>query len=200
MPVRRTANDSGRPRTGCGRPSNIVLPSCCAIEVLPCIRRSARTTLPPKCVTRHWWPRHTPSIGMRLRKRRDHVDRHARVFGPARPRRDDEVRRLDRARLVDRDLVVAIHDHLRAQRGERLHQVVGERVVVVDQQHAHYRPSPAISSARRRIALFASTSRYSFAGTESATMPAPAWKLYSSPENTSVRIVIAWSMSPLSPK
>ena len=142
---------------------------------------------------------------MLAREGADHVHRHAGVTRRARARRDAEVRRLQRLRLLDRDRIVAMHEHVGAEHEERLHQVVGEAVVVVDEQQArhglrHHRPSRAISSARRSTSLLANTSRYSFIGTLSATMPAPAWKLYVSPWKTIVRIVIAWFMSPPSPK
>ena len=41
------------------------------------------------------------------------------------------------AHLVERDRVVAVHDRLRAELTEVLHEVVDERVVVVDDEHAH---------------------------------------------------------------
>ena len=37
-------------------------------------------------------------------------------------------------RGVDGDLVVPVHEHVGAEHEERLHQVVGEGVVVVDQE------------------------------------------------------------------
>src|SRR5690606_21421994 len=131
----------------------------------------------------------------------DHLERDARVLGAAGSRRDHEVRRRERLGVRDRQRVVAVDVHGRIEHEERLHEVVGERIVVVDQKQLDaHNPSSASSSALRRIALFASTSRYSLSGTLSATMPAPAWKLYSSPLNTIVRIVIAWSMLPFVPK
>ena len=39
--------------------------------------------------------------------------------------------------LVERDRVVAVHDRLRAELTEVLHEVVDERVVVVDDEHPH---------------------------------------------------------------
>src|SRR5690606_18248966 len=128
----------------------------------------------------------------------DHAHRDAGLARRARPRRDAQVRGLELARGCRRDLVIAIHQHVGAEHHERLYEVVGERVVVIDQQQARnartddvHSPSSAVASARRRIALLARTSWYSAAGELSATMPAPAWKLYVSPRNTMVRIVIA---------
>src|SRR6185295_3249580 len=127
----------------------------------------------------------------------DHLERYAGVVGAARARGDHEVRGFQLLRVRHGQRVVAMHDDLGLQHEERLHQVVGERVVIVDQEQPHaHSPSFASSSARRRIALLASTSWYSVAGTLSDTMPAPAWKLYSSPCSTIVRIVMAWSMLP----
>ncbi len=40
--------------------------------------------------------------------------------------------------LLDRDLVVAPHHHLRPELAEQVRQVVRERVVVVDQEQRHY--------------------------------------------------------------
>ena len=78
---------------------------------------------------------------------------------------------------VDRDRVVALDADVRAELAEVLREVVGERVVVVDQQELH----DAASSAVRAIATARSTARalltvssYSSSGTESATSPAPA--------------------------
>src|SRR5690606_5819765 len=131
----------------------------------------------------------------------DHRERDARILRAARARRDHEMRRRERLRVRHGQRIVAVDVHVRAEHEERLHEVVRERVVVVDQKQLDaHNPSSASSSALRRIALFASTSRYSLSGTLSATMPAPAWKLYSSPSNTIVRIVIAWSMLPFVPK
>ena len=125
--------------------------------------------------------RHAPG------ERADHVHRHARVARRAGPRRDAQVGRRERQRLVDRDLVVAAHVDLGAEHEEGLHQVVGERVVVVDEQQprpvrggvlrhggSHDAP-PAIASARAAEPLLAMISSYSLCGTLSATMPAPAW-------------------------
>src|SRR5690606_12375155 len=112
-------------------------------------------------------------------ERFDHSQGYAGIARHARTRRDTQVRGLERARLLDGDLVVAIHHDLGAEHHEGLHQVVGERVVVINEQQSGWahKPSCASASARRTISLLASTSRYSVSGTLSATSPAPAWKL-----------------------
>ena len=108
----------------------------------------------------------------------DHAHRNARVARRAGPRRNHQVRVPLTERLLDRDGVVAMDVHLGAEHQERLHQVIGEGIVVIDQQDARARahnPSAAIPSARRRTALFAMTSSYSAFGELSATIPPPAW-------------------------
>src|SRR5882724_10127479 len=137
------------------------------------MRRSARTTLPPNTSTMAWCPRHTPSTGMRPANARTMSMDTPASYGVPGP---GEMRGCERLRLLPRERVVAVDAHLRAEDQERLHQVVGEGVVVVDQQQVRlHNPSSASSSARTRAALLANTSSCSASGTLSATMPAPAW-------------------------
>ena len=80
-------------------------------------------------------------------------------------------------RGFDVDRVVAVHVDLGAEDQKCLHEVVGEGVVIVDQQDARpgaHSPSAAILSALRSTALLAMTSSYSAFGELSATMPPPA--------------------------
>ena len=49
------------------------------------------------------------------------------------------MRRRERARRLDGDLVVAVHEHVGAEHEESLHQVVGEGIVVVDQEEPRRR-------------------------------------------------------------
>jgi hypothetical protein len=51
---------------GLGMPFSSDVPRCRMGEVLPCISRPARTTLPPNTSPMHWWPRHTPNTGTRV--------------------------------------------------------------------------------------------------------------------------------------
>src|SRR5438445_348580 len=44
-------------------PSNNSSPWCATGHVLPCMRRAARTTLPPNACPIAWWPRQTPRVG-----------------------------------------------------------------------------------------------------------------------------------------
>src|SRR5215207_889965 len=94
-------------------------------------------------------------------ERADHLQRHARLVRRPRPRRDDDAvgpyLLLD---FPDRHLVVATHLHLRPQLAEVLHEVVGERVVVVYQQNllAHRDTPPTVQAFR----FAASASRRAF--------------------------------------
>src|ERR1022692_4219607 len=82
-----------------------------------------------------------------------HRDRNARFVGSARPRRNDDLLRLPSLDLFQRDRVVAMHVHLGAQLAQVLRQVVGERIVVVDQeQHGFSPPRPGPAEPCRRPA------------------------------------------------
>ena len=72
--------------------------------------------------------------------------------GRARPRRHDDVRRLQGRDLIGSDLVVAIdaHVHRRIQLAQPLHEVVGERIVVVDEKnHNHWFAACGLALAER---------------------------------------------------
>src|SRR4029453_15949060 len=102
----------------------------------------------------------------------DHMHRNAGIVRSARPGRDRKVCRLEGPRLLDADGIVAIHAHVGTENKERLHQVIGEGIVVIDEKEPwHHKPSFASSRARRRAAPLAITSPYSAAGTLSATIP-----------------------------
>ena len=60
------------------------------------------------------------------------LDRDAGVGRAAGAGGDEQVRRLESLGLLDRDRVVPEHLHLGAELLEEVHEVVGERVVVVD--------------------------------------------------------------------
>ncbi len=87
----------------------------------------------------HWWPRHTPSTGVpdSPKARIASFERPASA-GPARTGRDQHRVGLEGAHLVERDRVVAVDDRLGAQLTQVLDEVVDERVVVVDHQHARH--------------------------------------------------------------
>src|SRR5205814_10556877 len=65
----------------------------------------------------------------------NYVDRDACVLGSAGAWRDDDLIRRHRADLVEPDLVVAAHAYGGPELAEVLHEVVGERVVVIDDQN-----------------------------------------------------------------
>src|SRR5262245_23674304 len=91
-------------------------------------------------------------------------------------------------RSSNTETIIAMHRHLRAQFGKALREVVGKRVIVVDEQQAHarcfcaeitpqidsanardhsvraHRPSRTRASAACSTAHLASTSSYSRAG------------------------------------
>ncbi len=119
-----------------------------------------------------------PEDGDAAGERLDHLHRDAGIARRAGTRRDDQMSCSEALRLIDGDRIVAAYVHVCTQHHEGLHQVVGERVVVVDQQHLRphaHNPSAAIESALPSTALFAMTSSYSAFGRLSATMPPPAW-------------------------
>ena len=78
--------------------------------------------------------------------------------------------------LVDGDLVVSLDHHLDAELAEILDEVVGEGVVVIDDEHHGVSPStdPARSMARIIPMALLTVSWYSPSGVESATTPPPA--------------------------
>ena len=96
------------------------------------------------------------------------------VFGVARSRRDDDVAGIQVDDPGNIDLVVADHLDLRVDRPGILIEVIGKGIVIVDYQNHLISPAPWIALSIA-LALF-SDSANSRAGTESATMPAPAWK------------------------
>ena len=65
----------------------------------------------------------------------DHAHRHARFLGPARPRRDDDALGFRGHDIFERHDIVAHDLNARAKLAQVLHQVVGERIVIVDDQN-----------------------------------------------------------------
>src|SRR6185503_12114462 len=114
-------------------------------------------------------------------ERLDERHRNSRLVWRARPRGHDNLRRLEFFDALERDLVVAVHLHLLAEFAQVLHQVVGERIVVIQhQQHGSpqssrvSRPASANSAARNSARALLWVSCHSAAGWESATTPPPA--------------------------
>ena len=177
-------------------------------------RRCRRTPGPSPGV-----PRQTPSIGSR-RERANHIERDASVLRPAGTRRNQNALRRQRPDRLRRRLVVAADDHLGAELAQVLDEVVGERIVVVDDEnrasamrssHAksmrrakcdavkceatHQAPS-ASSSARTIARALSRVSSYSAVGFESATIPAPAWIEACPRSRTMVRMAMQKSRFP----
>ena len=129
------------------------------------------------------------------RERLHRRERDARGVGVAGSGRDHEPVRIHRRDSRDVDLVVPHDLRLHAEPLDRLDEVERERVVVVyDECHA----SSFANLAASKIAFDLFTvSMYSFSGSESATIPAPA-RIVSVPRSkTIVRITIAKFMSPV---
>src|SRR6266850_8411443 len=119
--------------------------------------------------------------------------RDTRVRWRPRPWGDDDP--IKRPKLRNRDLVVAEHARLSTELGQVLHQVVRERVVVVDDGEVHHICS-AISMALNMAPAFSSVSSNSRSGRESATTPAPACTYAVPSATTTVRSVMAMSRLP----
>ncbi len=133
--ARSPASGSGSTEKRCGSAAKTPRPSCAIASVLPCIRRAARTTLPPSAAPIAWWPRQTPRIGSLPAKRPDRR-RRRRPPRPActGPGESTSASGAQRGDAGDVDLVVAQHVHVCAELAEVLHQVEGEAVVVVDHE------------------------------------------------------------------
>src|SRR5437867_8573735 len=100
-------------------------------------------------------------------------ERDARLIRRLRARGDDDRPRTARRDPVHRDPVVPIHLHLGSQLKKILDQVVGERVVIIDDDDHACASARSMASISARALL--THSRYSCCGTESATIPAPAY-------------------------
>src|SRR5215475_2827228 len=76
------------------------------------------------------------------------------------------------------------------QLAEVLHEVVGEGVVVINHQNHSSNPRCARLIARINARDLFTVSMYSFSGTESATIPPPAWMYPLLLRTTNVRMAI----------
>ena len=108
----------------------------------------------------------------------DHVTADSSLFRRAGARRDADALWCHCLDLGESDLVVSLHEGIGSQLAEILDEVVGERIVIIDDED-HDRKvvlSVAAASSIARMtpmALF-TVSSYSEAALESATTPAPA--------------------------
>src|SRR5664280_1989284 len=118
----------------------------------------------------------------------DQLDRDAGARRHAGTGGDDEMRWGKLLGLLGGDRVVALHDHLGAELAEQVRQVVGEGVVVINQQN-HCSASASSIAASTAASLFRHSS-CSEVGSESATNPAPACRWATPPESTSERMAM----------
>src|SRR5712692_9418732 len=133
----------------------------------------------------------------------DELEAHPGLVRRAWTGGDDDVRRLYCLYLLNRNFIISENRDLGAELAQVLHQVVGERIVVVE-HHDHrtsFAPPGAQSAAALRSAsALCCVSCHSERGSESATMPAAACTCSRPSLTTAVRIAMARSMSPLNPR
>src|SRR5204863_5958688 len=104
----------------------------------------------------------------------NHCHRDAGILRTARSRRNDNSIRTGLDDVGERHRIVAHDEHVSAELAQILNEVVGKRIVVVDDAHHAYSPACASSSARNSAFALSRVSSYSAAGFESITIPAPA--------------------------
>ncbi len=120
----------------------------------------------------------------------DDVHGDTRLHRRTGPWRDDDVGRPERRDLFVRRGVVASDHRLLPQLAHVAREVIDKGVVVVDEQD--HGASAAITPR-----ALSSVSAYSAAGSESATIPPPAWKHTSAPRTRQVRIAMLVSRAPV---
>src|SRR5450755_3517483 len=128
------------------------------------------------------------------------VNTDASFLGGPGPWRHHDRGRTAARNVRDRERVVALHDDRRPKLAQVLHEVEGERVVVVDDEHRTAQPRThafASSTARICAATLLSISTVSSRTDESATIPAAACTYATPSRTTMVRSAIAVSRSPL---
>src|SRR5262245_54227740 len=108
----------------------------------------------------------------------------------ARSWRDHDPCRFQPVKFVNCNLVVSEYSEFRAQLTKILNQVVGKRIVVVDNRNHSSKLFCASVMARIRARALFTVSIYSVSATESATIPPPAWIYPFPPRVTSVRIAM----------
>src|SRR4029079_15146152 len=125
-----------------------------------------------------------------LRERADRLDRDPGLLRGAGAWRDDQAVGLQPEQLRDGRLVVPDDPDITPQLAQVLDQVVGEGVVVVDDEHVHGHSccSAASSTARKTAFALLTDSLYSYAGWASATVPPPACTWPSPSLTTTVRM------------
>src|SRR5918995_4447730 len=109
----------------------------------------------------------------------------------ARPRRDDDMRGCQSKDLVDADGIVPSDQRRLTQLADIAGKVVDEGVVVVDEEN-HWMTNVSINPR-----ALSNVSLYSSSGSESATIPPPAWKYTCPFRSTYVRMTMLVSMAPV---
>src|SRR6201993_1223240 len=79
------------------------------------------------------------------------INTDAGLVGRAWPGREDDFLRPHRFYFFDGDLVVAPHFHIRAQLSEILDQVVGKRIVIVENKNHHIGPQTPDYTSRLAV-------------------------------------------------
>ena len=106
------------------------------LVVLPCMSRSARTTRPPNASPMAWWPRQTPSTGTRPAAARTSGTEMPASRGVQGPGEITIASGRSCERGLDAQGIVPVDYRLGAQLAGVLDEVVGEAVVVVeDEEH-----------------------------------------------------------------
>jgi hypothetical protein len=96
-----------------------------------------------------WWPRQTPTGFLPAKARIMSQDTPASAASTG-PGEIISAVGIQRERFLHRDLVVAVHLLVHAQLPEVLDQVVGERIVVIDDQQHVRTICPALGSVKER--------------------------------------------------
>src|SRR5512135_3122457 len=142
----------------------------------------------------------------------DELDRNAGLLGPSGTRRNDDAAGIEPLHFLHRDVIVSPDDDIPRELSQKLHQIECEGIVIVD--HEDHRsssrlrpfrwtginPPAAIAIASTRARALLVVSRYSLSGTESATIPAPAWMLRTLRCAMIVLMAMQVSRPPFSPR
>src|SRR5262249_35311527 len=104
----------------------------------------------------------------------------------------NDTRRFQAIDFFRRDLIVSEYAKVFPKLAQILYEVVCKRIVIIDNDNHIYNPNPrwARLIARIRARDLFTVSMYSFSGTESATMPPPAWTYPLLPRTTRVRMAM----------
>src|SRR6266702_5522781 len=115
---------------------------------------------------------------------------NSRIGGRAGSRRNDNTRGFQSLDFFERDLIISKYAQVFAQLAKILHEVISKGIVVIDDDNHISNPRWARLIARIRSRDLFTVSVYSFSGTESATIPPPAWIYPLLPRTTSVRMAM----------